>query len=130
MAVGQFTPGPVFTTATFVGYLIAGGPGAVVATVGIFLPGFLLVAAMRPLLDPRPPFARDGPAASTAGVNVAALALMAVVTVQLARAALVDAVTVAIAPRRARVSLLRFLPNTTWLVVGGAVVGVLVRAVR
>ena len=85
VAVGQVTPGPVFTTATFIGYVVARGPGAVLATVGIFLPGFLLVAFTRPLLARvrRSPIA----GAFLDGVNVAALALMAVVTVQLARSA-------------------------------------------
>jgi chromate transporter len=122
VAVGQVTPGPVFTTATFVGYLIAGGPGAVVATVGIFLPGFALVALTRPLIAR----IRSSPVASAFldGVNVAALALMAVVTVELARAALVDLPTVGLAVASA-VLLLRFRVNTTWLVLGGALVGAL-----
>jgi chromate transporter len=124
VAVGQVTPGPVFTTATFIGYLIGGGWGAVVATVGIFLPGFVLVALTRPLIAR----IRSSPVASAFldGVNVAALALMAVVTVELARAALVDLTTVALGVASA-VLLLRFRVNTTWLVVGGAIIGAIAR---
>jgi chromate transporter len=124
VAVGQVTPGPVFTTATFIGYLVGGGWGAVVATVGIFLPGFVLVALTRPLIAR----IRSSPAASALldGVNVAALALMAVVTVELARAALVDLTTVALGVASA-VLLLGFRVNTTWLVVGGALVGAIAR---
>jgi chromate transporter len=133
VAVGQVTPGPVFTTATFVGYVVGarGGTtmgvwGAVVATVGIFLPGFLLVAVTRPLVDR----VRRSPVAGAFldGVNVAALALMVVVTVQLARAALVDVPTTLLAVAGA-VALLRFKVNTTWLVAGGAVLGAMAKAV-
>lgn len=131
VAIGQVTPGPVFTTATFIGYLVgsrAGGAsaawGAVLATVGIFLPGFVLVALVRPLVAR----VRKSAVASAFldGVNVAALALMAVVTVQLAHAALVDVPTVAIALASA-VALIRFRINTTWLVAGGALLGALAR---
>jgi chromate transporter len=134
VAVGQVTPGPVFTTATFIGYVIAarqgtlmGVAGAFLATVGIFLPGFVLVAVTRPLVARlrRSPFA----GAFLDGVNVAALALMAVVTAQLARAALVDVTTVLIALAGA-VALIRFKVNTTWLVAGGALVGAVVSAVQ
>jgi chromate transporter len=120
VAVGQLTPGPVFTTATFIGYLIAGPWGAVVATVGIFLPGFLLVALTRPLLARlrRSP----GAGAFLDGVNVAALALMAVVAVQLARTALVDVPTILLAIVGA-VLLVRWKVNSTWLIAGAALVG-------
>lgn len=120
VAVGQVTPGPVFTTATFIGYVIAGVPGAIVATIGIFLPGFVLVAVTRPLIARvrRSPIA----AAFLDGVNVASVALMAIVTVQLARAAMVDIPTVLIALVGA-VLLVRWKVNSTWLVVGGALVG-------
>jgi len=125
VAIGQVTPGPVFTTATFIGYLIAGGRGAAVATVAIFLPGFLLVALVRPLVAR----ARQSPTlgALLDGVNVAALGLMAVVTVQLAHAALVDGPTVALAVVAA-VLLVRFKVNATWLVAGGAALGALLHA--
>jgi chromate transporter len=120
VAVGQVTPGPVFTTATFVGYVVAGGRGAAVATVGIFLPAFVFVAASGWLL----PRLRRSPAAGAAldGVNVASLALMAVVTAELGRAALVDVPTVALALASAAL-LLRFRINSAWLTLGGAVVG-------
>jgi putative chromate ion transporter len=95
VAVGQVTPGPVFTTATFIGYLLAGPAGAAVATVGIFLPAFAFVAASVPLL----PRLRASSVAGAFldGVNVASLALMAVVTWQLGRAAVVDAPTATLA---------------------------------
>jgi chromate transporter len=121
VAVGQVTPGPVFTTATFVGYLLGGVPGAIAATVGIFLPSFVLVAASGPLI----PRLRRSPWAGAFldGVNVASLALMAVVTVQLARAAIVDGITAALAVVAA-VLLLRWRVNSAWLVLGAAVIGV------
>lgn len=127
VAVGQITPGPVFTTATFIGYVVGGVGGAVVATIAIFLPGFALVAAARPFLTRvrRSPFA----SAFLDGVNVASLALMAVVAFQLARAALVDVPTVGIAVAGA-ILLVRWKVNSTWLVVGAAVAGALVQALR
>src|SRR5271163_745983 len=94
VAVGQITPGPVFTTATFIGYLLGGVGGAIVATVGIFLPGFFFVAASRPLI---PRIRRSEIAgAFLDGINIGAVALMLAVTWQLGRAALVDAATVGI----------------------------------
>ena len=94
IAVGQFTPGPVFTTATFIGYIVAGWAGAVVATIGIFLPGFLLVAVSGPLI----PRLRGSAIASAAldGVVAGSLALMAVVAWQLGRASIVDRTTLII----------------------------------
>jgi chromate transporter len=125
IAVGQVTPGPVFTTATFIGYVLAGPSGALVATAGIFLPAFLFVALSGPLV----PRLRASPVAGAFldGVNVASLALMAVVTLQLGRAALVDAPTVVLALVSALL-LLRFQPNATWLVLGGAAAGWCVHA--
>jgi chromate transporter len=121
VAVGQVTPGPVFTTATFVGYVLGGAPGAAVATIGIFLPAFVFVAASGPLL----PMVRRSPSARAVldGVNVASLALMAVVTGQLARSALAGPVGVAIAVASA-VALLRFRGSAAWLVLAGALVGI------
>lgn len=118
--VGQITPGPVFTTATFVGYVLAGPKGAVVATVGIFLPAFFFVAVSGPLV----PRIRRSPAAGAFldGVNAGALALMVVVTFQLGRAALVDFPTIALALLSA-VVLFRFRVNSVWLIIGGAVAG-------
>jgi chromate transporter len=120
IAVGQVTPGPVFTTATFIGYLLAGGGGAAVATLGIFLPAFVFVALSRPIL----PRLRRSPALRSMldGVNVASLALMAVVTWQLGRSALVDLPAVVIAAAAA-VLLVRFRASSAWLVLGGALVG-------
>jgi len=120
VAVGQFTPGPLFTTATFIGYLVGGLPGAVVATVAIFLPGFIFIAALYPIA----PRLRDSPwtGAFLDGVNVAAVGLIAGITVQLGQAALVDLLTVALAVIAAGV-LVRFKPNSAWLVLGGALVG-------
>jgi chromate transporter len=124
VAVGQFTPGPVFTTATFIGYLVAGIPGAVVATLGIFLPGFLLVAVSGPLI----PKLRRSPVAGAVldGVVVGSLALMAVVAWQLGRAAIVDWLTALIFVVSA-VALLRFRLNSAWLIGGAALIGWMVK---
>lgn len=121
VAIGQFTPGPVFTTATFVGYVLAGIPGAVVATVGIFLPAFCFVAVLRRIV----PAMRRSPwtAALLDGVNVAALGLMAGVTWQLGVAAVTDWLTALLAVAAA-VALFRFQVNSAWLVLAGGVVGV------
>ena len=123
VAVGQFTPGPVFTTATFIGYLVAGMPGAVVATVGIFVPGFIFVALSGRVI----PKLRRSPLAGAIldGVVVGSLALMAVVAWQLGRAAIVDWLTLAIMVVSAGL-LLRFRINSAWIVGGAAVIGWLV----
>jgi chromate transporter len=122
IAVGQFTPGPLFTTATFVGYLLAGLPGALVATVAIFLPSFLMVAALEPVV------ARMRRSVTTAaaldGLNVAAVALMGGVTWVLARDAVVDVPTAVVAGVAAAV-LLRWRINAAWLVAAGALWGLL-----
>jgi len=124
VAVGQVTPGPLFTTATFVGYLLAGPAGAVVATVGIFLPAFVFVALSGPLV----PRLRRSRLASgfLDGVNVASLALMVVVTAQIARAAIVDLPTAALG-LLAAVLLIGVGLRSSWLLLGGALAGVLVR---
>ncbi|MDQ3946222.1 MAG: chromate efflux transporter [Actinomycetota bacterium] len=124
IAVGQFTPGPLFTTATFVGYLLAGVSGALVATVAIFLPSFLMVAALEPVVTRM----RRSPttAAALDGLNVAAVALMAGVTGVLARDAVVDIPTAVVAGVAA-VVLLRWRINAAWLIFTGAVWGVLFR---
>ena len=126
IAIGQVTPGPVLTTATFVGYLVGGGAGAVLATVGIFLPSFVFVAASRPLL-PKIRASR-WTAAFLDGVNVAALGLMAAVTWELARAAVIDWLTALLALAAAAV-LIRFEVNSVWLILGGGVVGLLYRLI-
>jgi len=122
VAVGQVTPGPLFTTATFIGYVLGGLRGGLVATLGIFLPAFVFVAASGPLV----PRLRRSPVAGAFldGVNVASLALMAVVTWQLGRSALVDLPTVTLA-LVSGVLLLRYRINSAWLVLAGAAVGIL-----
>jgi chromate transporter len=120
IAIGQFTPGPVSSTATFIGYLLAGGFGALVATAGIFLPSFLFVLATNPLI---PRIRRSAHAASFLdGVNVSSIGLMAAVTVGLAVAALQGWAgwTIGLV---AAVGLVRFRLNPAWLVLGGAVAG-------
>ena len=120
VAVGQITPGPVFTTATFIGYLLGGTPAALVATIGIFMPAFFFVAVSGPLV---PRLRRSRIAGGFLdGVNAASLALMGVVTWQLSRAALLDWFTVLLAVGSAAL-LFRFRLNSTWLVAGGAIVG-------
>ena len=123
VAVGQFTPGPLFTTATFIGYVVAGWAGAVVATVGIFLPGFVLVAVSGPLI---PRLRRSAAAAGLDGVVAGSLALMAVVTWQLGKASIVDWTTLAVFGV-SLIALLRLRVNSAWVVAAAAVVGWLVR---
>lgn len=120
IAVGQVTPGPLFTTATFIGYLLGGAVGAVLATVGIFLPAFIFVAISGPLI----PRLRTSPWAGALldGANAASLGLMAAVTWQLARAAFSDWFTVGLGLLSALL-LLRFRIPTTWLLLGGAAAG-------
>lgn len=120
IAVGQVTPGPVFTTATFIGYVLGGTRGAMVATVGIFLPAFFFVAISGPLV---PRIRRSQLAgAFLDGVNVAALALMLIVTYQLGRASVIDLTTLALALISAFL-LFRFRVNSAWLILAGAIAG-------
>lgn len=121
VAVGQVTPGPVFTTATFVGWILSGPWGAIAATAGIFLPAFLFVAISAPWIERLR--ASRATASILDGVNVASLGLMAVVAVRLAAGALTGPATVALAAVAALL-LLRFRVNSAWLVLGGAAVGV------
>ena len=120
IAAGQITPGPLFTTATFVGYVLGGAPGAVVATVGIFLPAFVFVALSGPLV----PRIRQSETAGAFldGVNAASLALMVVVTYQLGRSIVVDFTSLALTVIGVIV-LFRFRVNSVWILFGGAVVG-------
>jgi len=127
IAIGQVTPGPVFTTATFIGYVLGGAPGALLSTLGIFLPAFFFVAISSLLLPKIRRSAALG--AFLDGVNVASLALMAVVTLQLCGAALLDVTTVLIAAVSG-VLLLRFKLNSTWLIAGGALVGLASQGLR
>jgi chromate transporter len=121
------TPGPVFTTATFIGFQIGGISGALLATLGIFLPSFLLVAVSSPLI----PRIRNSSWTSGLldGVNAASLGLMAAVTWQLGQASVTDPLTILIA-LLSLVLLLRFKVNSTWLIVGGASVGLLSAILR
>jgi chromate transporter len=122
VAVGQITPGPVFTTATFVGYLLAGVPGALLATVGIFLPAFVFVAITGPII----PRLRESPilAGLLDGANVVSLALMAGVTWQLARASVLEPIPASIA-LVALTLLFGTKINPVWLVIGGGVIGLI-----
>lgn len=124
VAVGQFTPGPVFTTATFVGFVVGSWWGAVLATVGIFLPSFVFVAVINPLIPRLRASSWFGSLLD--GVNVAAVALMAAVTLTLGRAAIVDPFTAGLA-LVATVLLLRYKVNSTWLVLSGGVIAVIYR---
>ncbi len=122
VSIGQFTPGPVFTTATFIGYLLGGWPAALLATLAMFLPSFVLIALIHPVAS------RLRQATWTAtlldGVNAAALALMTGTLVQLGQHALTDVLTGAVA-LIAFLILLRFKLNSVWLILVGAAIGVL-----
>lgn len=120
IAIGQFTPGPVLSTATFIGYVVAGLPGAAVTTAAIFLPSFFFVAALSPLV-PRLRRSR-WTAAFLDAVNMSSVALMAAVTVKLSLTTLTTwpAWTIALLAAGAG---LRWKINATWLVLGGAVIG-------
>lgn len=120
VAIGQVTPGPVFTTATFIGFILGGVSGAFLATLGIFLPSFIFVAISNPLI----PRIRESTWASGLldGVNVASLGLMAAVTWQLGKSSITDILTVFVA-LAAFVLLIRFKVNSTWLIIGGAITG-------
>ncbi len=117
ISVGQFTPGPVFTTATFIGYLLAGAQGAVVATVAIFVPAFVFVALSAPFL----PKLRNSSSMSAFldGVNAASLALLALVSFQLAKTSIIDPLTIGIAVSSCLL-LVVFRVNSAWLVGAGA----------
>jgi chromate transporter len=127
IAIGQVTPGPVFSSATFVGYLIAGYPGAALATLAIFGPAFVFVALTGPLVSRL----RQHPVSSLLlnGLNAAALGLMAAVTLELARSALIDLWTVALT-LGSLLALVCFKVNSTWLVLAGALVGLIHSSVR
>jgi chromate transporter len=122
VAVGQVTPGPLFTTATFIGYVLAGIPGALLGTLGIFLPSFFFVAIANPLIPRMRRSVWFGGLLD--GVNAASLALMAAVTWQLGRESLTAPLTLIIF-LVSLVLLIRFKVNSIWLIAGGAVLGLL-----
>jgi chromate transporter len=119
VTIGQVTPGPVFTTATFIGYLLAGPAGAVVATVAIFLPAFLLILALGRYVEPllRQPTVRP----VLDGLNAAAVGLIAGAAIRLADAGISDPLTAGLA-LGALLLLLRTAISPTWLIAGGALV--------
>ncbi|MBI5580031.1 MAG: chromate efflux transporter, partial [Deltaproteobacteria bacterium] len=122
IAIGQITPGPVFTTATFLGFLLGGTSGALIATLGIFLPSFIFVAVSNPLIPRMRKSVWIG--CLLDGVNVASLGLMAAVSWQLGRVSLVDPLTISLAV--VSLALLVWLKvNSTWLIGGGALLGLL-----
>ncbi len=122
VTIGQVTPGPLFTAATFIGYILGGPPAAILATFGIFLPAFVFVALSNPLI----PRLRQSPLLSALlnGVNAASAGLMAAVTLQLGRAALLDPLTSLVA-LAALLILWKTRLNTTWLILAGGVIGFL-----
>jgi chromate transporter len=122
VAIGQLTPGPVFTTATLIGYVIAGHGGALAATVGIFLPAFIFAALVNPWI----PKLRNSRLMSgfLDGINTASLALMAVVTVKLGFQTVQDPLTIGISLMSALL-LLKYRVNSAWLVLGGGILGFL-----
>jgi chromate transporter len=126
VAIGQFTPGPVLSTATFVGYLVSGAAGAAISTIAIFLPSFVFVLILNPVI-PRLRASKVMSAFLDA-VNISAIGLMLAVTVQLANASLTDwkAVTISLA---ALVTGLRFKLNSAWIVLGGAFMGWILRVI-
>lgn len=123
VAVGQFTPGPVFTTATFVGYVVGGFAGAIVATLGIFIPAFIFVGLSHKFLDTVLDLRWTRPILD--GLNVAAIGLMAAVGISLARDAVVDVFT-ALLFAASLALLLKFKVNSAFLVLGGALVSIAV----
>lgn len=123
--MGQFTPGPVSTTATFIGYVVAGVPGAALATLGMFLPSFVFVAVSNPLIPKLRASRWAG--AFLDGANAASLALMATVSWELGRAAVVDGLTAALALVAAALVFGTRL-HSVWLIAGGAAIGLLYRA--
>ena len=122
VTIGQITPGPLFTTATFIGYLLGGLTGAVLATIAIFLPSFIFVAISNPLI----PRIRNSPWASGLldGANVTSLGLMAGVSWQLSIAAFIDPFTIGLAVIAA-IFILRTKINSIWLILAGALSGLL-----
>lgn len=124
VAIGQVTPGPVFTTATFIGFLLAGIPGAVVATLAIFLPSFVFVAAIHPQVKRLRASRVTAPILDA--VNASAVGLMTVVTMFLGQSALVDMPTILVAI--AALAVLIFTKvNSLWLILAGAATGAIMQ---
>jgi chromate transporter len=126
IAIGQVTPGPLFTTATFVGYLLAGNGGAIAGTLGIFLPSFILILVIGPWVEK----IRSSAWASgfLDGVNASSVGLMAVVTYTLGRAAIVDWRTITVA-LLSSIAIFRFQINSIWLILAGGLVGIAVKVI-
>jgi chromate transporter len=127
IAIGQVTPGPLFTTATFIGYQLGGVSGALLSTLAIFLPGFIFVALSNPYIPRMRSSVWFG--ALLDGVNIAALSLMAGVTIQIGRAVFVDPISILVALVAAPL-VIRWKVNSTWLVLGGGLIGLLVGWLR
>ena len=127
ITIGQITPGPLFTSATFIGYLLGGVPAALLATLAIFLPSYVFVAFSNPLIPRLRGSPWFGPLLD--GVIAASLGLIAGVTVQLGRASLVDLTTILIFGVTLFI-LFRFKINSTWLVIAGAVIGLIVSLMK
>ena len=126
VTIGQITPGPVFTTATFIGYLLGGWSGAILATIAIFLPGFIFVAISQPLI---PKLRNSRPLSGILdGIVIASFGLMSAVTWQLAQTSLVDIQTTVIGLVTLAI-LIVWKPNSTWLILAGAALGWLLRSV-
>ena len=127
IAVGQITPGPLFTSATFIGFILVGVPCALLATFGIFLPSFIFVAISNPFI----PKMRNSVWVGSFldGINIASLSLMAAVTFQLGISSLIDLPTIIISLVSLGL-LLRYKINPTWLVAGGAMAGLLIALYR
>jgi len=126
VAVGQFTPGPVFTTATFIGYVLGGIPGAILATIGIFLPAFILVIFLKPLIYKL----RENKWLSGAldGVNIASLVLMAVVSVKLGMSSIIS-ITTALIFIGSMVGIMKYKINTAWLIIAGGAINWIVQTI-
>jgi len=127
IAIGQITPGPLFTAATFIGYLLGGASGALLATLGIFLPSFIFVLISNPLI----PKIRNSTWAGSLldGVNASSLGLMAAVTIQLSFSSLTDFPTLLVAVVSLYL-LIRHKINSTWLIAGGALTGFILSFIR
>lgn len=120
MAIGQFTPGPVFTTATFIGYLLNGFPGAILATIGIFLPAFLLVLVLNPIMDRLRK--SSWIAGMLDGINVASLVLMVAVTIKLGMSSIMNLTTLLIFVASFFV-ITKLKVNSAWVIIAGGLIG-------